>query len=185
MAVTISRRCWISFLVLLAVFGGVRLRAQMSTPSEYQVKAAFLYNFGKFVEWPADAFSDAEAPLVIGIYGNNPFGHDLEVMVAGKKIGSHPVDVRRVSALTDLRRCHIVFISMSEQKNTASVVEALRGRGVLTVTENMKHFAGSELIINFVMENDQVHFEINGAAADRTGLAISSKLLSLARKPEK
>lgn len=122
--------------------------------------------------------------MVIGIYGDNPFRRDLKVMTTDKKIGSHPVEVREVSTLDELKHCHIAFISMSEQKNAASIVEALRGRSVLTVTENMKHFAESEFIINFVMENDQVHFEINGPMATQDGLTISSKLLSLARRLE-
>ena len=179
-----GRRLFWFWALLFLVSAGLVL-PQSEAPSEYQVKAAFLYNFGKFVEWPDTAFADAQAPLVIGVFGENPFHHDLEQLVAGKTIGSHPVTARCVAAVAGLKTCHIVFVSAAEQKNAAQITAALRGLKVLTVTENMKHFAASGLIINFVTEDDRIRFEINNAAAARAGLVISSKLLSLARPPEK
>jgi YfiR/HmsC-like len=178
-----SRMRW--FWVWLFLVSGGLVMPQSQAPSEYQVKAAFLYNFGKFVEWPDTAFAGPQAPLVIGVFGDNPFHKDLEQLVAGKTIGGHPVTARFVTAVAGLKTCHIVFVSESKQKDAAQIAAALNGRKVLTVTENMKHFAASGFIINFVTEDDRIRFEINNTAADRAGLTISSKLLSLARPPEK
>jgi Fe-S cluster assembly iron-binding protein IscA len=153
--------------------------AQNNGFSEYQVKAAFLYNFGKFVEWPTNDFASTNAPLVIGIYGENPFGNDLAEVVRDEFINGHPVVARTVS-LDELKRCHILFIARSEQKNIDEVLKSLDGARVLTVTENMPFESG--IMINFVLENDRIRFEINNTAAEKVGLKLSSKLLILAIK---
>jgi hypothetical protein len=153
--------------------------AQDSGFSEYQVKAAFLYNFGKFVEWPTNEFASTNTPLVIGIYGENPFGNDLAEVIQDKYINGHPVITRDVS-LDELKTCQIVFISQSKQKNTTEILKALDGAGVLTVTENMP--AQSGIMINFILEDDRIRFEINNTAAEKVGLKLSSKLLILATK---
>lgn len=177
------RRLMLVPLMLLALAGGVR--AQESAPSEYQLKAAFLFNFGKFVSWPAGDFSREDAPLVIGVFGDNPFRDDLKNMIAGKSINGHPVVFRMVTAPADAKNCHILFVSASAQKDAAGIPGTLHGVNVLTVTENMAHFAQSGYAINFVMEEGKVRFEINNAAAAQAGLTISSKLMSLAKPPDK
>jgi hypothetical protein len=160
------------------VWGGSAL-AQNSGFSEYQVKAAFLYNFGKFVEWPTNDFASTNTPLLIGIYGENPFGNDLPAVIQNKYIDGHPVITREVS-LDELKGCQILFISRSEQKNLNEILKALDGAGVLTVTENLSTESG--VMINFVLENDRIRFEINNTAAEKVGLKLSSKLLTLAIK---
>ncbi len=170
-------------LAVLVVIAGLlagsvpRARAQ-APPTEYEIKAAFLYNFAKFVEWPADAFSDSHAPIVLGIVGEDPFGTALDGMVFGKTVNGRGVQVKRLSISPDLRTCHILFISSSEKKNLARILAHLKGSGVLTVGE-MDRFVQSGGAVNFLLEDNKVRFEINVDAAAR--LKISSKLLALAR----
>lgn len=170
-------------VVLWLLLAGNTLPAQ-ETPSEYQVKAAFLYNFGKFVQWPAHTFANGHAPLVIGVFGDDPFHGDLERIVAGKNVAGHPVQVRYVSSPSELKGCEIVFVSKTEHEAASGLAEAIQGFGILTVTEDTKHFAGSGYIISFITVDDSIRFEINNAAAVKAGLDISSKLLALAKTPE-
>jgi len=176
------------FIRIIFIFAMLLLPASLCAeggqPSEYQVKAAFLLNFGKFVVWPPTSFPSNSAPLVLGVYGGNSFVADLENIVRGQNIAGHPVTVRLLTNPRDLRKCHIVFISMSQQRQLVDVLDALQGASVLTVTEDMNHFRESGLMINFVIDREgRIRFEINNGAAERAGLRISSKLLNLARRP--
>ncbi|MGA2279338.1 MAG: YfiR family protein [Verrucomicrobiota bacterium] len=179
---------WLGLLLPVVLLGCRLVQAQDNRPPDYRVKAAFLYNFGKFVEWPDSAFASDNVPLVIGVLGGDPFHGDCERLVANKNINGHPVVVRQINlpanarqaaAWSDLKSCHILFIGASGTENLPEILDALKGAGVLTVTDNLDHFAGSGVIINFVMENGSVHFEINDEAARRAGLKLSSKLLML------
>src|SRR5215469_13662433 len=172
-------RAWLAAVVAAQLLWGGVVSAQNSGFSEYQVKAAFLYNFGKFVEWPTNDFASTNAPLVIGIYGENPFGDNLSGVIRDKYINGHPVVTREVS-INDLKSCQILFIAQSEQKNINEIQRNLDGAGVLTVTENMSIESG--VMIDFVLENDRIRFEINNTAAEKVGLKLSSKLLTLAIK---
>ncbi len=154
--------------------------AQSETPTEYQIKAAFLYNFAKFVEWPADAFADPHAPVVVGIVGEDPFGSVLDKIVLGKTVNGRGLMIKRLKPGPDLRKCHILFISSSEKKHLAPILESLQGSSVLTVGETDR-FAQSGGAINFILEENKVRFEINSETAARARLKISSKLLALAR----
>jgi len=146
---------------------------------EYQVKAAFLFNFAKFVEWPSDAFSDAQAPLVITVYGNDPFNGSLET-VKGKLVNNRKLVIRRVKGIQDIGRSNVVFVSSSAKKDLPRVLTALQGQSVLTVGEDGA-LAQNGGIINFVNEDNKIRFEVNVAAAEQAGLRISSRLLSLAK----
>jgi hypothetical protein len=170
------------FLSLALLTLGVRppARAQEAAPSEYQLKAAFLYNFAKFVSWPPEAFPEPSSPFVIGVIGDNPFGEDLEHTVKDKVLNGHPFAVREVKALSEVKNCHILFISASERKRLPEILEAARGANVLTVSE-LERFLQSGGMIHFIMEGNKVRFEINDEPARNSGLKISSKLLSLAR----
>ena len=177
-----------SRLAELRILAGVVFVLMMSSaapaqnaPPVYDLKAAFLYHFGQFVEWPTRSFESRDAPLVIGIYGIDPFHGDLERIVAGQQINGHPVTVRQALKLSDLKSCNIVFINAAEQPHQAGILEALNGAAVLTVTEDMNQFPRSGLMINLLVEDDKIRFEINEDAALRAGLRISPKLLSLAR----
>jgi hypothetical protein len=153
-------------------------RANAQEASEYQVKAAFLYNFAKFVEWPAG--TGVDAPLVIGVLGKDPFGSQIDRAVEGKTVNGRRLMIKRFSSLEAYEYCHILFVSSSEKNNLAHIIAAVRNSSVLTVseTERFAHIGG---IINFVTIENRIRFEINQAAAERAGLKISSKLLSLAR----
>ena len=171
----------ILLVVLTALADNMTALAQPSL-SEYQLKALFLYNFGKFVEWPAGAFSDANAPMIIGVYGRNPFNEDLQNVVKGQTINGHPLVVRQIVLLSDVKTCHLLFVGASEKNDLYAILKATRGASVLTVGET-PGFIPAGGMINFFIEDDKIRLEINPAAARRAGLTISSKLLSLSEKP--
>lgn len=170
---------WLALALLWAACG---LAQEPAAPTEYQIKAAFLFNFAKFVEWPPDAFATPASPLVIGILGANPFGTDLERTVKGKAINSHPFEVKTISAPADGTNCQIVFICTSEKKRLPEIIAALKDASVLTVGE-MDGFTENGGMINFVIQGNKVRFEINDTAAKTARLKISSKLTSLAVHP--
>ncbi len=152
---------------------------ETETSREYLIKAAFLYNFAKFTEWPAGSFLDSDAPLDVCVFGEDPFGGALE-SIAGKTIRGRRVAVHRVASIEAGAACHLLFISASEATRLAGILEALRGRPVLTIAE-MPGFARSGGIINLKTNpDDRIRFEINASIAKRAGLRLSSKLLNLA-----
>ena len=172
---------------LLLVFTFVRLANSQSESrppaqhSEYQVKAAFLLNFTKFVDWPEDQFPDADTPLTICIAGEDPFGSALDEVVAGEVVNGRKVVIERLKEqLAD--RCPVLFVNKIGKEATKIVSAA--GPGVLTIGEG-KNFVDDGGIIGFVVENRRVRFDINQKAAQRAGLRISSRLLSVARSVEK
>jgi hypothetical protein len=149
-------------------------------PSEYQVKAAYLFNFLKFVQWPADAFQDSLAPMVIGIVGDDPFGEALPQVVLGKTVQGRDLVIRKYHIGEDLRGSHILFISASEKKRLPQLLAGLHGSSVLTVAD-MDHFIESGGMIQLLIENSRVRFAVNAGATNQARLKVSSKLLSLAR----
>ena len=170
---------------VLWVLGAVGLsfisaRAQTPTASEYQVKAAFLYNFAKFIEWPPSSFSDASAPLRICILGRDPFGPELQDIADEKTINGRKLQVSQLADLGMARTCHILFIASSEKAQLKQIFESLHGADVLTVGDT-KAFVEQGGMINFVLENDRVRFEVNHKAAEQAGLKVSSKLLNIAQ----
>ena len=147
---------------------------------EYPVKLAVLYNFTKFVEWPTDSFRDPGAPLAICIVGHDPFSPDLEGDLRTRTAAGHPVEVRTLRPTDTLSVCHMVFIPVTEKDQADRIVKGLKGSSTLTVGES-EGFAALGGIINLTVEGSTVHFEVNRLAAERAGLKISSKLLSLAK----
>jgi hypothetical protein len=147
---------------------------------EYQVKAAFIYNFARFVQWPSWAFPNANDPFAICILGRDPFGRSLEDTVAGRTIEGHPLVVRHVADRRKAAGCQIVFIDSTESRHLLPTAGDLRPTGILTIGESEAAAAGG-VIINFRLDADKVRFDINLEAADREKLKISSRLLSLAR----
>ena len=143
---------------------------------EYQVKAAFLYNFAKFVDWPAGAGPSA---FVLCILGDDPFGAGINV-IAGKQIGGRVLQVRRLASADGAAACQMLFISGSESEGLARALAAVRNRPVLTVGDT-PGFAERGVAINLYVEQSKVRFEINLDAAKRAQLNISSQLLKLAR----
>ena len=147
--------------------------------AEYQVKAAFLFNFAKFVEWPPRKFTEPDSPLIIGIIGANPFGGLLDEQVQDQRINDRTVIVRHIESIEELRKCHIIFVCRSETSRLEPILGEVRGDNVLTVGES-DNFLGRGGMINFVMVDGAVRFQINNGAARHAGLKISSKLQPLA-----
>ncbi len=145
---------------------------------EYLMKAAFLFNFAKFVEWPAEAFEGEDSVLILGVVGDDPFGAALQSL-QGKTVKGRKLAVKRFESPLHLDRCHILFIPSSVQTTPQSVLESLQGWPVLTVGEK-QHFAQMGGVINFVVRKNRLRFEINLDAGKRAGLVISSQLLKLA-----
>lgn len=146
---------------------------------EYQVKAAFLFNFAKFVEWPAQAFKSPGEPIGICVLGPNPFGSSLEKFVQGKVVGTRKFVVREVRDAQQAGDCHILFVSAEGWTRSLAVLGDIRKCCVLTVGE-MEDFIAGGGMINLKLEDARVRVEINPNAAERAQLRISSKLLSLA-----
>lgn len=157
---------------------GLLLAGTAAAVSEYKVKAAFLLNFGKFVEWPPESFAD-DRGLQICVLGADPFGDDLEGTLAGRSVGRREVQPRRVGSLAAARSCEIVFVSRSERSRMDEIFAALRGAPVLLVGE-VERFARRGGMINFIEVDQKIRFEINEEAAKQAGLRISSQLLKLA-----
>ncbi|WP_051710710.1 YfiR family protein [Andreprevotia chitinilytica] len=155
--------------LLIAVAFSIAPTAQ-AAESEYAIKAAYLYKFGFFVEWPSASFASSSSAINLCVVGDDPFGPVLDEAVNGQKIGSRPITVRRLKTVGRDSGCHIVYAS----NNPAQLVESLRGNGALIVAE------GRGGIINFVIKDNRVRFDIDDEAAAQNGLTISSKLLSLA-----
>jgi len=148
--------------------------------SEYPVKFAFLYNFAKFVEWPSVPYRDPGGPLSICIVGHDPFSPDIEAEVRAKTVRGRSVRILTMTPTDTLHLCHMVFVPITEQDQADKIIRGLSGSSTLTVGE-AAGFARMGGIINLTVEGSKVHLEINRLAADRAGLQISSKLLSLAK----
>ena len=162
-------------LVLFLLLPGV---AAAQAP-EYDLKAAFLFNFAKFVEWPASAFIHERAPLTICVYGEDPFGSTLDAVVQGERVGERSLLVQRPDSLDDLDECHVLFVCRSEKNRLGEVMDQVEGKPVLTVADT-DGFLRAGGIVNFILEGSKVRFLIDQAAAERNSLRISSKLMRLA-----
>ncbi|HEV7444300.1 MAG TPA: YfiR family protein [Steroidobacteraceae bacterium] len=146
-------------------------------PTEYQVKAVFLFNFAQFVVWPPQALGAADAPFSICIVGEDPFGAELDVTVRGENVQGHPFAVRRYRDPGDIESaCHIVFIGASQLTQLEKIVKSLGDRAILTVSD-IDHSAERGTMIQFASEHNRLRLRINIAAAKAAGLTISSKLL--------
>jgi hypothetical protein len=150
-----------------------------ATASEYEVKAAFIFNFARFIEWPPGAFKDAADPFVIAVLGPDPFGRSLDETLAGKSVSGHPVSIRRVSQPEETRGAHIVFVGTSDRARVSALLSQVGQEGVLTVGEG-ERFAAQGGIIGFLLRGRRVRFEINQRKAGEANLKVSSQLLKLA-----
>jgi hypothetical protein len=176
--VTSRHSCAIALGILLSA------GARAQEANEYRVKAAFLYNFAKFVDWPPQAFKNPSDPIVIGVIGKNPFGAALTEEVAGKMLGGRAFQVREVTNAQQAAGCQIIFVSSSERKRLGPLFIMIGSPAVLTVGET-ENFAAEGGIINFKLDSGSVRFQINMEAARKQQIRISAKLLSLAEIVEK
>jgi hypothetical protein len=166
-------------IVFLIPFLTMSMAPQQSGPSEYQVKAVFLYNFTQFIEWPPEAFPQENSPLVLGILGKDPFGNFLDQTVSGDSINGHPLVVQRFENAEDIEECHILFINVPEKERLKNTLTLLESRNILTVGDeaNFEKYGG---VVKFYTEKNKTRIRINLEAAKRADLTISSKLLRLA-----
>ena len=167
-----------AWLVLSALLlsGGLGLSAQAEVPREYQLKAVFLFNFAQFVEWPPQAFADAQTPLVIGVLGRDPFGAYLDETVRGETVNNRSLVVQRYGRVEDINTCHILFISRSEGDRLEQILARLRGRNILTVAD-AEGFVLPGVMIRLVTVENKIRLRINLEVAQAANLKISSKLL--------
>ena len=168
----IARGC-----VLLVLWAPSFLHAESR---EYQIKAAFVYNFAQFVLWPTSAFTNTAQPFQIGILGDNPFGKSLEETVKGEAINGHPINIVESSHVEKLEGCQIIFVSKSAVAHLDDVFAKLDSKPVLTVSED-PGFIQHGGIINLTRDGGKVHFEINPDAAEKSGLKLGSELLSVGK----
>jgi hypothetical protein len=178
----ICRIAWglLAVCALLSAAGWRPMRAaDDEAPTESDVKAAMIYNFAQFIEWPESSLKSSSGPFVIGVFGEDPVESVLEDTLKGETFERRAVQVRRLSAPNDARQCDILFVSSSEKKRTAEILESIRGKGTLTIgdTEDFISLGG---MIAFTKQGNKIRFQINPDAAARSGLKISSKLLRLA-----
>lgn len=161
---------------LLALFGAAAAYCgDVRRPTEYQVKAAYIYNFAKFVEWPPGVSGD----INVCVLGDDPFGDDLSI-IEGKRVLSRKIAIREVASYRNSAGCDIIFISYSEEYHLTQLLKYLKRYPVLTIGDT-EGFADKGVMINFYMENRTVRFEINPRAAGSAGLRISSSLLRIAK----
>lgn len=146
---------------------------------EYPVKAAYLSKFAPFAEWPAGAFGQPGSPFAVCVVGDDPFGSAIDNAVAGQFLGQRPIVVRRLARLERGSACHVAYVAGSRAQSVAESLAAVRGAGVLTVTDSSRP-GGVRGIVHFVIKDNRVRFHIDDQAAAQNGIAISSKLLSLA-----
>jgi hypothetical protein len=163
--------------LLFVILGSGEAQAQSK---EYQIKAAFLFNFTQFVQWPATAFSEPGAPFCIGILGDDPFGAALEETIRGETIDHHKLLVRRSQRFEDLEDCQLIFICKSEEGRLTDIFSKLDSKPILTVSE-IDSFTENGGAIDFYLQGNKVRFKINPGSAQRGGLKISSQLLSLGK----
>ncbi len=147
---------------------------------ERQIKAAFLYNFTKFIDWPENSFAAADSPFVIGAYCDELMCAELERVVAGRKVGTHPIVVRRLADDAQAPSAHLVYVCAHESRRVAAIAEQVAAQPVLTVSESETSARGGATIV-FVLVDDKVRFEIDAASAERATVKISAQLMKLAR----
>ncbi|MFQ5639976.1 MAG: YfiR family protein [bacterium] len=172
----------ISLFLIIFTFNtaGYAQNSKITRATEYGIKAAFVFNFAKFVDWPDEAFVDATQPIVIGVVGRDPFGLNLVQTVRGKTVKGRNLVVKRFTRIEDLDFCNILYISSSEKKRMTRIFKKIKDSSVLTIGET-KGFAYEGGMIHLFNMDNKVRFEINVKTAERAGLKISSRLLKLAK----
>jgi hypothetical protein len=170
----------------ILVNGAGDLWSQSSSSTEYQIKAVFLFNFTQFVEWPEQAFTgtekqhgDSGSPLIIGLFGEDPYGNFLDKIIEGEQMNNHPLEVKRFSRIQEIENCHILYIAQSEENQMQKVIRNMKNSPTLTVSD-ISNFSNQGGMIQFVKKENRIRLLINIEAAKTSGLTISSKLLSLA-----
>ncbi|MGZ5085245.1 MAG: YfiR family protein [Usitatibacter sp.] len=175
------RRGLLACIALCAALAAFAAQAQRAEAPETSVKAAFIFKFGGYVEWPPTAFASPDAPLVIGIVGSDEIAAELERVVPGRQVAGHPVIARRMKEGESLRGLHMLFVGRGEAAHMQQWLRAAQAQGVLAVTEAAR---GLEMgsAINFVTLDDRVGFEVSLDSAEKSGYKISSRMLAVAKR---
>lgn len=169
-----------SLATLVLAGSGREVTAQGNATSEYQVKAAFLFHFAQFVDWPPETYKDTASPLTYCTAGGDPFQGGLDASMNGKTIGGRPIRVLHLKEAGESQGCQILFLGIADKKLVSATLAKLNGSPVLTVGESI-NFAQGGGMIGFLLEDNKVRFEINLEAAERAKLKISARLLALAK----
>jgi hypothetical protein len=164
-------------LIVILCFAGTRVCFAQAPTYEYQIKAAFIFNFSQFVSWPDSTFSSDTDPIIIAVVGKNPFGNYLPELIQGEKSGNHPLVFKHYKDIADIGPCHILYVS--REKDFAEIREWAADKSILTITDSKQPMQGE--IIKLVFENKKIRFEVNSKAAREVDLSLSSKLLRLAK----
>lgn len=153
--------------------------AQQERPGEFQVKAAYLYNFSRFIEWPPLPAADKNTPFAICVLGKDPFGPALDAALTGEGDGGQSLVARRLSKPQDALACRILFVGSSEESRLKEILAVLGRSSVLTVSD-IPRFSERGGMIEFVLKGDKIRFDVNLSNANGAGLAVSSDLLKVA-----
>jgi hypothetical protein len=168
------------FAATLVVLATCAQGAGEGISREYQVKAAFIYNFTQFIEWPVESFATRDAPLVVAVVGSETFTTALQQAFAGKQVANRPVNIRLIAAGDEIKACHVLVVPAAEGKSERDIVSRFGGRTTLTIGES-EGFTAAGGGIRFYGENNKIRFEINPDATGKARLKVSSKLLKLAK----
>lgn len=168
----------IALLAVLAASAG-NAPGQVAA-TEDQIKAAYIFNFAKFVEWPSETFSSAASPMNFCAFGRSQVADEMDSLVSGKNINGRPTKVRHLGKLEEIKDCQLVFVATGNGRQLQQLLQAAKGTPVLVIGEALG-FARSGGMIGFITENGKVLFEVNPGSAEESRLKISSKLLALAR----
>ena len=172
---------WLILFIWLAIcLAGSAAPAVSGASREYQLKAVFLFNFAQFTEWPADAFAKPDSPLIIGVLGNDPFGGILAETVKGEAVHGHPLEVHHFRTVEEIKTCHILYISRSEDTRLERIVAAFKGKPILTVSD-IDRAAYRGAMVRFLMEQNKIRLRINLEAVKSANLNMSSKVLRAAQ----
>lgn len=169
-----------TLLALLLLLAATATHAAQQA-AEYRVKAAFVFNFTQFVEWPATAFANADAPFVLCIAGSDPFGKTLDDIVSGESVGTHRIVVKRMRDAGEIQACHLLFVSRSLEPDTTEILKRVGGMTSLLAVSDIDRFVARGGAIGLVVDDKRIRFEVGLPAAKRQQLKLSSQLLQLGR----
>lgn len=169
----------LKILLLLVVFAGLNAKAQQFT--EYEVKAAYIFNFTKFIKWPASSFDNNTSPYVLGIYGNDPFGSIIKKIIGNRESNSRKWIVKYYSRPEQIKQCHILFVTDIKNSELRRLIKYLQDKSILSVGDEIDQFCQHGGMVNFTPKNAPKRFEINHKAAKNADLSISAKLLMLSK----
>ena len=171
----------LKLLLSILLLCNMNRTSQAQSFTEYEVKAAYIFNFAKFVEWSDSIFPSKTSPLILGIYGGDPFGDILQKTFNDRTVNGRKWIVKYYKEGDKIEKCHILFIPKIEMVELLKVLNSVRNRSILTVGDNIKDFCQTGGIINFTPQYSKYRFEINNGEASKIKLIISSKLLILSK----